>query len=329
MSEHIRTALEDEERLREVRSFLQAVQTDQFDRLARLATRALGTPCGLVSLLDDAFQHYAGADGLGEPYLTSRNIAIGDSYCQHVIAEGRPVVIADAREDARTAGSSSITDFGAIAYLGVPLTAPGGQAIGTVCAVEPQRRDWTPEDREVLEDVAELALTQLRLVRAAADADISLGALRTTLDPESEGAGGLVPEDVDLDAVMRSLRSLVAPVVPEGVRLLVDNAPRGVTHLRTDRARLAQLLQTLLGRAAAGTDVSAVHLSVHADEGSLTFAVSDTGTGLTPDELDAELADPASPLGSATVTARALGGTLRVESAPREGTTARALIPRL
>ena len=133
---------------------LDSAPEEAFDRAVRLATRLLGTPVGLVSLVDKDRQFFKAQTGLPEWAATARETPLSHSFCQHVVIEGGTLAICDAREDARVRENLAIRDLGVIAYLGVPIHAPDGQVLGSFCAIQSTPRDWTSDDRDVLEDIS-------------------------------------------------------------------------------------------------------------------------------------------------------------------------------
>jgi signal transduction histidine kinase len=145
-----------------------------FDRLARIAARALGVPAALVSLVDADRQVFLGCVGLsGEPGA-ARETPLSHSVCQHVVADPRPLLIEDARRDPRLApgipGALAVRDLGVTAYAGVPLATPDGHVLGAFCAVAAVPRRWTDDDVAVLTDLAAAATAEIALRAAAAAA---------------------------------------------------------------------------------------------------------------------------------------------------------------
>lgn len=125
-----------------------------FDRAVRVATRLLGTPVGLVSLVDGERQFFKAQVGLAEPTATARQTPLTHSFCQHVVSTNAPLVVRDALQDPLVKDNLAIPDLGVIAYLGVPVHAPDGDVLGSFCAIQSEPRDWTESEREALEDIA-------------------------------------------------------------------------------------------------------------------------------------------------------------------------------
>jgi GAF domain-containing protein len=80
-----------------------------------------------------------------------------------VVAAREPVIVADARSDPRMIDNLAIRDLGVIAYLGVPLITPSGQAIGTLCVIDHEPRIWTGEEIGLVKDVAAAVVTEIAL----------------------------------------------------------------------------------------------------------------------------------------------------------------------
>lgn len=71
--------------------------------------------------------------------------ALEDSYCHRLLGGLIPEAIYDARHDARAREIPLTRVLGIEAYMGVPVNAPGGRALGTLCCVnfdgDPARRE--------------------------------------------------------------------------------------------------------------------------------------------------------------------------------------------
>src|SRR3954454_8796989 len=78
-------------------ALLDSQPEEAFDRLTRLATRALGVPVALVSLVGPDRQFFKSQTGLAEPWASARQTPLTHSFCQHVVATGEPLVVSDAR----------------------------------------------------------------------------------------------------------------------------------------------------------------------------------------------------------------------------------------
>jgi len=137
-----------------------------FDRVTRLATRLLGVPIALFSLVDAERQWFKSRVGL-DATETPRT----DAFCAHAILEDAPLVVEDAWADARFRDNPLVTGAPHVRfYAGVPVRGAGGQAIGTLCAIDSRPRALDPEDLQVLRDLADIVIEEVRsresLVRA-------------------------------------------------------------------------------------------------------------------------------------------------------------------
>ncbi|WP_341365407.1 GAF domain-containing protein [Yoonia sp. BS5-3] len=135
-------------------SLMDSPPEEIFDRAVRLATRMLGVEVGLLSLVDGERQFFKAQIGLPAPYAESRETPLSHSFCQHVVRGGAPLMVRDAREDPVLQSNLAIRDLNVIAYLGVPVRATDGEVLGSFCAIEGKPRDWTNEERAILDDIA-------------------------------------------------------------------------------------------------------------------------------------------------------------------------------
>jgi diguanylate cyclase (GGDEF)-like protein len=133
------------------------------DRLTRLVTRLLGVPISLVSLVDDAAQHFPGMHGLGGPVGETRCTPLTHSFCQHVVTNDALLQVNDASLNPLVQDNLAFTELGVIAYAGVPLRTAEGETLGALCAIDMQPVDWTPEQIAILEDLATAAMAEIEL----------------------------------------------------------------------------------------------------------------------------------------------------------------------
>lgn len=160
--------LGDEVRLRAISEadLFPGVPEPTFEPYARIVARLLDVPVALVSIVDDERQFFPAQVGVGEPWASRGETPLSMSFCQHVVRGDAPLIVVDATDDERVAGNLAIEELDVIAYLGVPLRAPGGAPLGSLCAIANHPREWTDDELVVLEEVAD-AIAQLIAVRTS------------------------------------------------------------------------------------------------------------------------------------------------------------------
>ncbi len=176
----LRAALADEGRLAALKRtrLLDTPPEEAFDRLTRLVCRALGAPVALVSLVEADRQFFKSVVGLPEPWSLLRQTSLLHSFCQHVVANGAPLLVQDARGHPLVSDSFAIDDLGVLAYLGMPLATADGHVLGALCAIDTQPRDWTPGDAAALRDLAAVTMGEVTLRRVALELEDGLRAAR-------------------------------------------------------------------------------------------------------------------------------------------------------
>lgn len=138
---------------------------ERFDRVTRMARRMFGVPIALVSLVDENRQWFKSCDGLSASE-TSREV----SFCGHAILTKEVFVIENALADERFRDNPLVAGEPKIRfYAGCPLMTLAGQAVGTLCIIDREPREFPPEDVEILRDLAgmverELAAIQLAII---------------------------------------------------------------------------------------------------------------------------------------------------------------------
>ena len=154
------------------------------ERLTRLAGRLLECPVALVCLVDEAGQFFTAAQGLPEAAAGTRQTPLTHSFCQYAIASRSDLVVEDARKDPTLRTSLVIAEWGMVACAGVPLLAPDGQAVGTLCAMDRVPRRWTEAELAALHDLAAVATAEIhrRRLAAGSPADPAPGNTRLSYD---------------------------------------------------------------------------------------------------------------------------------------------------
>jgi PAS domain S-box-containing protein len=176
---------------------LDSEPSEAFDRVTRLAARTLDVPIVLVSLLDANRQWFKSRYGC-EFQEWPRDL----SFCTHTVAARRPLIVPDAALDVRFAHNPLVTNAPNIrAYLGIPLFAMDGHAVGALCAIDTKPREFNNDDVTVLSDFA-------RVVEDAIHALESANQL-CNHDPQSEVARRTRHLEVANDALRTHVKGLV------------------------------------------------------------------------------------------------------------------------
>jgi CheY-like chemotaxis protein len=142
-------------------------------------------------------------------------------------------------------------------------------------------------------------------------------------------------EPVHVGTALQEALSLIRPLAAQHGCEVVDLSPTPELYARADRQRLTQVLLNLLSNAVKyNRPGGRVWLTDEAEEDRVRVGVHDTGRGIPADRLD-ELFVPFARLGAEQTgvegtglglalsqrLVEAMGGSLRVESAPGEGST--------
>src|SRR5215213_2402879 len=200
-------AVSDPHRLRalEATELLDSPAEATFDRLTALATRILGVPVALVSLVTPDRQFFKSQCGLPAPYSERRETPLSHSFCRHVVEDGDALVVEDAREDPRVADNLAVSDLGVIAYAGYPIRGRDGQVLGSLCAIDDRPRSWSTGDLEILSELAAAATDVVTLRSEAVEAADSGRRLQRALVPEPGRLPGAIASAIYRPGERRSL----------------------------------------------------------------------------------------------------------------------------
>ncbi|MFM8605442.1 MAG: GGDEF domain-containing protein [Cyanobium sp.] len=136
---------------------------EHFERIIELAALILHTPIAVISLVEADRQWFLSHRGL-DVSETPRDQA----FCAHAIAGSGPLVVPDAQLDERFATNPLVASAPHIRfYAGAPLTTADGHNIGTLCVIDRQPHQPSPEQIHQLSLLAELVMRELELRHTA------------------------------------------------------------------------------------------------------------------------------------------------------------------
>ncbi len=226
------------------------------DRFADLASKIFHVPMALVSLVEADRQIFPGAWGLAEPWNTDRQAPLSHSLWQQVVLSDEPLVVIDARTDARVAGNLAIDELGIVGYLGFPLSDGDGNVLGSLCAIDTAPRTWTATEVSLMEGLAAACSSELRLRIVTSVAARALRQSRVDQRQliEAEAAASAIGRDVQ-DALangrllLEASQALTATTTAEDILDVVGRLVSGAIKpahvhvaLRVDRTDRVQVL---------------------------------------------------------------------------------------
>ena len=197
--------------------------------------------------------------------------------------------------------------------------------------------------QEEAEDAGEEAfLPDLQRINAAGKH--LLGLINDILDLSRIEAGrmDLYVEQFEVGQLVRDVEAIVRPLMEKNGNTLIVTCPDDIGSMQADQTKVRQALFNLLSNAAKFTDHGTISLTVQREpDGWLTFAVSDTGIGMTEAQLG-RLFEAFSQAEASTRSryggtgmgleisrhfCRMMGGDLTVESVHGEGSTFTVRVP--
>ena len=127
-------------------------QDETFDRLARLAAKAVQSSAAFVTLADCGADEIVFAGITGVPEIPAgERMPLSKTICRHIVSSGVPLVVPDTQTHPIACNEAALHELGFGAYLGVPLTTAEGEVVGVLCTVDRHAREWSPDQIEITE----------------------------------------------------------------------------------------------------------------------------------------------------------------------------------
>jgi PAS domain S-box-containing protein len=156
-----------------------------YDRLSGLAARLLDIGHAKVTLFTDQ-DTVVGGYGLPPGVIGGPALLTG-ALSAIVVRQGAPLSLPDARDDPRVADLPAVTSGQVRAYLGSPLVAASGHVVGALTVYDPEPRQWTDDETELLRQLAASVVAELELSAARSAVGTSVTRLNVALEASSIG----------------------------------------------------------------------------------------------------------------------------------------------
>jgi GAF domain-containing protein len=155
--------IRDPRRLRALgRLNLEALKHDPILReIVAEASERLGLPVSLVSLVLDQAQIFPAHTGLTGWLARVEGTPIEWSFCANAVRSESPFVVEDATQHPAVKDIPLVEQDDIRCYAGIPLRAPDGSILGTLCAIGPEPRTFTAGDLATLQQLADQAASRI------------------------------------------------------------------------------------------------------------------------------------------------------------------------
>lgn len=142
-------------------------------------------PVALAGLVDEASELLLAAHGVALP-AAGGGVPRDTALCAHVVGAGEPLVVRDAARDPRFAAHPELQRLQLRFWAGVPLRDAKGHALGALCVLAAEPREFGPRELRLLQALAD------DLVRSLGSGDVPAAAVDEQ-EPPSATVGQAVP----------------------------------------------------------------------------------------------------------------------------------------
>jgi EAL domain-containing protein (putative c-di-GMP-specific phosphodiesterase class I)/GGDEF domain-containing protein len=134
--------------------------SESFDRITRMASQLFGLPSAAVSLTDHDRQWFKSRVGIDVASMPREG-----APCGEVTDTRNALVLPDIAQDPAYR-DTPLARSGARFYAGAPLLTQNGLAIGALCVVGPEPRQFSLAETAMLRDMASMVMAQVELQHA-------------------------------------------------------------------------------------------------------------------------------------------------------------------
>ena len=148
---------------------VQSGSSPEFDTITELAADLLECPIALISIVEAEDQWFKSSVG-----LDLSNTPRDQAFCAHTILKSDPLVVRDAREDARFEDNPLVLgDPHIVFYAGVPLSLDGNTNFGSICVIDHKPRDLDATQLARLKKLARMTEALFMTYKAQRESQIA------------------------------------------------------------------------------------------------------------------------------------------------------------
>jgi CheY-like chemotaxis protein len=136
-----------------------------FERLTDLVAAHFDVAVAFVGLIEEDRENFLACHGADWDSLTRE-----ETICTHSMLQEDVMVVEDISADRRFSDNSSLENLGIVSYAGANMTTSDGQVIGQLCLIDYEPREFSPAQREQLQQFAATAMEILELRQSLLDA---------------------------------------------------------------------------------------------------------------------------------------------------------------
>lgn len=157
---------------------------ERFERITRLARRALNVPVAAITFLTDEKQWFKSVAGWSVTELSNDH-----SFCPITLAAGQLTVFEDTSQETALRQHPLVTTGPQFRfYAGLPLTDEHEQPCGTFCVFDRQPRQLSAADQATLSDLAAIAQREImsermKSVHASLTSKLGIARRESMMDP--------------------------------------------------------------------------------------------------------------------------------------------------
>ncbi|HUF71294.1 MAG TPA: sensor domain-containing diguanylate cyclase [Gammaproteobacteria bacterium] len=157
---------------------------ERFERITRLARRALHVPVAAITFLTEQKQWFKSVAGWSVTELPNEQ-----SFCPITLAAGQMTIFEDTKKEPAVSKHPLVTNAPQFRfYAGLPIMDENGDLCGTFCVFDQKPRQLSPADKATLEDLAQLAQREIlgermKTVHTSLTAKLGIARRESMMDP--------------------------------------------------------------------------------------------------------------------------------------------------
>jgi GAF domain-containing protein len=163
MSETKIEKLSDQERLAEIArlDLLSDEVDDILNDFAEQAADEFDLPVGMVTVVLDGAQIWAGGHGLDDLPIEGGGIPVEWSFCANSVESREPFILPDAKANEKTKDNPAVQAGQIRCYAGAPMISSNGFVLGNFCVSGTEEREFTESEIERLKEYAQKAVQRI------------------------------------------------------------------------------------------------------------------------------------------------------------------------